>query len=173
MIPKCLLFRSLNNITWEKISRRKTEGLIPRLAMNLSTTTWKIYLWLPDWKRSNYSFLLHSGTLCSTEVLWIIKGTKEKKIVNLFLTANNLEHTLFGLYPSTSSSRVTTSRDSVPKLITPSQLCFRIKRKKMATKEEELQKKREEAERKARRGEIDPTHEFTFQVRLSIHVYIV
>ena len=40
----------------------------------------------------------------------------------------------------------------------------RIKRKKMATKEEELQKKREEAERKARRGEIDPTHEFTFQV---------
>ena len=34
----------------------------------------------------------------------------------------------------------------------------------MATKEEELQKKREEAERKARRGEIDPTHEFTFQV---------
>ena len=41
---------------------------------------------------------------------------------------------------------------------------FRIKRKKMATKEEELQKKREEAERKARRGEIDPTHEFTFQV---------
>jgi hypothetical protein len=34
----------------------------------------------------------------------------------------------------------------------------------MATKEEELQRKREEAERKARRGEIDPTHEFTFQV---------
>ena len=34
----------------------------------------------------------------------------------------------------------------------------------MATREEELQKKREEAERKARRGEIDPTHEFTFQV---------
>ena len=28
--------------------------------------------------------------------------------------------------------------------------------------EDELQKKREEAERKARRGEIDPTHEFTF-----------
>ena len=45
----------------------------------------------------------------------------------------------------------------------------RIKRKKMATKEEELQKKREEAERKARRGEIDPTHEFTFQV---YHIYI-
>ena len=40
----------------------------------------------------------------------------------------------------------------------------RVKRKKMATREEELQKKREEAERKARRGEIDPTHEFTFQV---------
>merc|ERR1711879_286039 len=39
-----------------------------------------------------------------------------------------------------------------------------IKRKKMATREEELQKKREEAERKARRGEIDPTHEFTFQI---------
>ncbi len=34
----------------------------------------------------------------------------------------------------------------------------------MATREEELQKKREEAERKARRGEIDPTHEFTIQV---------
>ena len=34
----------------------------------------------------------------------------------------------------------------------------------MASREEELQKKREEAERKARRGEIDPTHEFTFQV---------
>ena len=29
---------------------------------------------------------------------------------------------------------------------------------------EELQKKREEAERKARRGEIDPMHEFAFQV---------
>ena len=29
-------------------------------------------------------------------------------------------------------------------------------------KDDELQKKREEAERKARRGEIDPTHEFTF-----------
>ena len=36
----------------------------------------------------------------------------------------------------------------------------------MATREEELQKKREEAERKARRGEIDPTHEFTFQVNI-------
>lgn len=40
----------------------------------------------------------------------------------------------------------------------------------MATKEEELQKKREEAERKARRGEIDPTHEFTFQVYPSFSV---
>ena len=29
-------------------------------------------------------------------------------------------------------------------------------------KEEALQRKRDEAERKARRGEIDPTHEFTF-----------
>ena len=29
-------------------------------------------------------------------------------------------------------------------------------------KAEALQRKREEAERKARRGEIDPTHEFTF-----------
>ena len=38
----------------------------------------------------------------------------------------------------------------------------------MATKEEELQKKREEAERKARRGEIDPTHEFTFQVHQTL-----
>ena len=27
---------------------------------------------------------------------------------------------------------------------------------------EELQKQREEAERKARRGEIEPTHDFTF-----------
>ena len=42
----------------------------------------------------------------------------------------------------------------------------------MATKEEELQKKREEAERKARRGEIDPTHEFTFQVRLIIEIIL-
>ena len=41
----------------------------------------------------------------------------------------------------------------------------RVRRRKMVTKEDELQKKREEAERKARRGEIDPTHEFTFQVR--------
>jgi hypothetical protein len=31
-------------------------------------------------------------------------------------------------------------------------------------KEESLLKKREEAERKARRGEIDPTHEFTFHI---------
>ena len=31
-------------------------------------------------------------------------------------------------------------------------------------KEETLIKKREEAERKARRGEIDPTHEFTFHI---------
>ena len=31
-------------------------------------------------------------------------------------------------------------------------------------KAEELTKKREEAERKARRGEIDPTHEFTFHL---------
>ena len=29
---------------------------------------------------------------------------------------------------------------------------------------EEIQKKREEAERKARRGEIDPMHEYAFQV---------
>lgn len=28
--------------------------------------------------------------------------------------------------------------------------------------EEELERKREEAERKARRGEIDPVHEYTF-----------
>ena len=40
----------------------------------------------------------------------------------------------------------------------------------MATREEELQKKREEAERKARRGEIDPTHEFTFQVNINIEL---
>ena len=31
-------------------------------------------------------------------------------------------------------------------------------------KADELAKKREEAERKARRGEIDPTHEFTFHL---------
>ena len=41
-------------------------------------------------------------------------------------------------------------------------------------KAEELTKKREEAERKARRGEIDPTHEFTFhligQVRTRIPI---
>ena len=49
---------------------------------------------------------------------------------------------------------------------------FRIRRKKMATKEEELQKKREEAERKARRGEIDPTHEFTFQVFISVYSFL-
>ena len=30
--------------------------------------------------------------------------------------------------------------------------------------QEELQKKREEAERKARRGEIEPTHDFTFSL---------
>ena len=51
----------------------------------------------------------------------------------------------------------------------------RVRRRKMVTKEDELQKKREEAERKARRGEIDPTHEFTFQVRKqsqSCFVYI-
>ena len=42
-------------------------------------------------------------------------------------------------------------------------LDFRVRRRKMVSKEDELQKKREEAERKARRGEIDPTHEFTFQ----------
>ena len=34
--------------------------------------------------------------------------------------------------------------------------------KAKAEKAEALQKKRDEAERKARRGEIDPTHEFTF-----------
>ena len=39
---------------------------------------------------------------------------------------------------------------------------------RMTTREEELQKKREEAERKARRGEIDPTHEFTIQVRKAV-----
>ena len=50
------------------------------------------------------------------------------------------------------------------------ELFSRIKRKKMATREEELQKKREEAERKARRGEIDPTHEFTFQVNINIEL---
>ena len=43
----------------------------------------------------------------------------------------------------------------------------------MASKEDELQKKREEAERKARRGEIDPTHEFTFQVETFILNYFI
>ena len=41
----------------------------------------------------------------------------------------------------------------------------------MASREEELQKKREEAERKARRGEIDPTHEFTFQVIKGFNIF--
>ena len=35
---------------------------------------------------------------------------------------------------------------------------------------EELLKKREEAERKARRGEIDPMHEFAFQVLAQVGV---
>ena len=35
---------------------------------------------------------------------------------------------------------------------------------KVPLTEEEIQKKREEAERKARRGEIDPAHEFTFMI---------
>ena len=34
----------------------------------------------------------------------------------------------------------------------------------MPLSEDEIQKKREEAERKARRGEIDPMHEYAFQV---------
>jgi hypothetical protein len=38
------------------------------------------------------------------------------------------------------------------------------------SREAELQKKREEAERKARRGEIDPTHEFTIQVYTVLHI---
>ena len=42
----------------------------------------------------------------------------------------------------------------------------------MASREEELQKKREEAERKARRGEIDPTHEFTFQVIKGFNIFL-
>ena len=42
-------------------------------------------------------------------------------------------------------------------------------------KAEELTKKREEAERKARRGEIDPTHEFTFHLigQVVMMIYIV
>ncbi len=43
----------------------------------------------------------------------------------------------------------------------------------MSSREEELQKKREEAERKARRGEIDPTHEFTIQARTIILIYFI
>ena len=35
---------------------------------------------------------------------------------------------------------------------------------KVPLTEDEIQKKREEAERKARRGEIDPMHEYAFQV---------
>ena len=38
------------------------------------------------------------------------------------------------------------------------------RRGKAGQNSEELKKKREEAERKARRGEIDPTHEFTFHL---------
>ena len=36
--------------------------------------------------------------------------------------------------------------------------------KKVKLSPDEIQKKREEAERKARRGEIDPMQEFAFQV---------
>ena len=39
-------------------------------------------------------------------------------------------------------------------------------------KAEELTKKREEAERKARRGEIDPTHEFTFHLIGQVHTWL-
>ena len=39
-----------------------------------------------------------------------------------------------------------------------------LKMKKSKLSPEEIQKKREEAERKARRGEIDPMQEFAFQV---------
>jgi hypothetical protein len=38
------------------------------------------------------------------------------------------------------------------------------RRGKAGQNSEDLKKKREEAERKARRGEIDPTHEFTFHL---------
>ena len=41
---------------------------------------------------------------------------------------------------------------------------FKIPIQREQLSPEELQKKREEAERKARRGEIDPMHEFAFQV---------
>ena len=39
-----------------------------------------------------------------------------------------------------------------------------LKMKKSKLSPEEIQKKREEAEGKARRGEIDPMQEFAFQV---------
>lgn len=37
---------------------------------------------------------------------------------------------------------------------------------------EDLQKKKEEAERKARRGEIDPIQEFTFQILSKVNTSI-
>ena len=41
---------------------------------------------------------------------------------------------------------------------------YSIAMKKVKRSPDEIQKKREEAERKARRGEIDPMQEFAFQV---------
>ena len=38
--------------------------------------------------------------------------------------------------------------------------------------QDELQRKREEAERKARRGEIDPTQEFTFTLISKVRHFI-
>ena len=43
----------------------------------------------------------------------------------------------------------------------------------MPLSDEEIQKKREEAERKARRGEIDPMHEYAFQVICQVRDLIV
>ena len=37
--------------------------------------------------------------------------------------------------------------------------------------EEELERKKEEAERKARRGEIDPVHEYTFTLISKVAFY--
>ena len=42
--------------------------------------------------------------------------------------------------------------------------CFPLIPQRVPLSEEEIQKKRDEAERKARRGEIDPMHDYVFQV---------
>ena len=45
--------------------------------------------------------------------------------------------------------------------------------KKVKLSPDEIQKKREEAERKARRGEIDPMQEFAFQVMGQVKILVI